>query len=184
LPFDPETTAKEEPSLVATGTTTTPDFLTRLSERLDTDEEKQSSTTSSLRRNLQSAGDDCDSAFMMCLSSDGCVDCFLELETKEIDWATVSKDTPCSDVTKFLIDNNHCRGIAKDRDAYDKFCETFDTCIDVGDADGGQNNNNNNNAPELNCNTLTSCEWEGMHAQWLGDGICHDGIGCYNSEGE
>ena len=34
----------------------------------------------------------------------------------------------------------------------------------------------------VNCTALETCEWEGMHKNWIGDGICHDNIhGCYNT---
>ena len=129
-------------------------------------------------RRLQGAGEDCDSAFMDCLKNDGCVDCFVELETKEIDWATVSAETPCGDVTKILFKEGHCKRMENNVDALAIFCETFDTCVAFEDEE------NNNSDSLVNCNALKTCDWEGKHDQFLGDGICHEGIGCYNSEGE
>ena len=35
----------------------------------------------------------------------------------------------------------------------------------------------------VDCGKLTSCDWEGMHPRFLGDGICNDKMGgCYNTE--
>jgi len=32
------------------------------------------------------------------------------------------------------------------------------------------------------CSDLTECDWEGMHPDFIGDGICHENLaGCYNS---
>ena len=33
--------------------------------------------------------------------------------------------------------------------------------------------------PNIDCDALTSCEWDGMHSYFIGDGVCHD-FGCYN----
>jgi hypothetical protein len=62
----------------------------------------------------------------------------------------------------------------------DLFCKTFDACV-IWDDD----NDDNDEIPDdgwVNCTALTSCEWEGMHKNWIGDGVCHDNMhGCYNT---
>ena len=133
-------------------------------------------------RNLQEGESECDAAFLNCLKSDACVNCFVELETKQIDWASVTAETPCQDVTKFLFAANHCTSMANDRSGQDIFCQTFDTCIDWEDDRGNGKKDDTN---RVKCSELKECKWDGMHEQFLGDGICHDKVeGCYNTAGE
>jgi hypothetical protein len=137
-------------------------------------------------RLLEDTGNEdlCDAAFLGCLQDDPCVDCFVELETKEIDWASVAPNTPCADVVKFLNAKDNCKSLASGAAvAAVPFCKTFDACVDWGDENG--NNSNSNNADQkIDCKALTDCEFPGIHAQFLGDGICHERAGgCYNSAG-
>ena len=138
-------------------------------------------TKQNLRRLQDNSNQACDSAFLDCLKADSCVNCFVELETKNIDWASVSEDTPCSDVTKFLFNKDHCKYMETDTAGRDTFCKTYDACVDWDEEDGA-NGKNADSGPD--CSTLTACKWDGMHEQFLGDGICHDRVGCYNTEGE
>lgn len=139
-------------------------------------------------RNLQSASEGetaCDGAFLSCLKSDACVNCFVELETKQIDWASVTSDTPCKDVTKFLFDANHCTSMKNDAAGQEVFCKTFDTCVDWDTDDSGNGKKDDSNKNRVKCSELKECKWEGMHEQFLGDGICHDKVeGCYNTASE
>jgi len=140
-------------------------------------------------RHLQGlqAQDACDASFVQCLPNAKCVDCFATLEMEAIDWTGVTPGTACPNVVSFLIQGGHCASLSGDSTATDLFCKTFDSCVIWNDEDdngadngGGQNNNNNNNF--INCTALTSCEWEGMHKNWVGDGVCHDNMdGCYNT---
>lgn len=138
----------------------------------------------SLRRSLEDKLEDtCDAAFLGCLKSDNCVDCFVELETKSIDWASVTKDTPCTDVVKFLYEKQHCLPLKADSAGQGTFCNTFDSCVDWGEDDKGDKDDPNKK--KIKCSELEECNWEGMHEQFIGDGICHDKVeGCYNSESE
>uniref|UniRef100_A0A7S3PDF9 LNR domain-containing protein n=1 Tax=Amphora coffeiformis TaxID=265554 RepID=A0A7S3PDF9_9STRA len=148
--------------------------------RLAGGEEFQTNTRNNLR-NLQRASEGesaCDAAFLDCLQSDTCVNCFVELETKQIDWASVTSETPCQDVTKFLFAANHCSSMKNDSVGQGTFCKTFDTCVDWSD-DGDKKKDDPN---RVKCSELTECKWDGMHEQFLGDGICHDKVeGCYNT---
>lgn len=107
----------------------------------------------------------------------------MELETKEIDWASVSPGTPCADVTKFLYEKDHCLPLKADPEGGAVFCKTFDDCVDWGS--DGENEADDPNKKRLKCSELTECKWDGMHEQFFGDGICHDQVdGCYNSASE
>ena len=122
----------------------------------------------------------CDSAFMGCLPNNKCVDCFSDLQTEEVDWASVSTDTDCLDVVKFLNDGGHCVSLKSDSAAKDVFCKTFDSCV-VWDDD--EDEDYENHEQYVNCAALASCEWDGMHPSFLGDGVCQDNVhGCYNTE--
>jgi hypothetical protein len=133
---------------------------------------------------LQAINEDlCDAAFLDCLKDDQCVDCFVELETKEIDWASVAPNTPCTNVVKFLNAKDNCKGLQSGAASADAFCKTFDACVDWGDE--SNDNGGNSNPDQIDCKTLTECEFPGMHSQFIGDGICHERAGgCYNSAGK
>uniref|UniRef100_A0A7S1UW17 LNR domain-containing protein n=1 Tax=Grammatophora oceanica TaxID=210454 RepID=A0A7S1UW17_9STRA len=126
----------------------------------------------------------CDSAFLSCLGSSKCVDCFGSLQTEGIDWASVTSSTPCQpDVVDFLLKGGHCKSLEGDNDAKASFCSTFNSCVvwDDDPPDAGRTIDGNSTA--LDCSTLTECKWDGYHMEFIGDGICHDNVvGCYNTE--
>ncbi|GKZ00759.1 hypothetical protein MPSEU_001027700 [Mayamaea pseudoterrestris] len=156
--------------------------------------QRSSSNNNHHLRSLESTSDTltCDAAFMNCLEVSQCVDCFLQLQTRDIDWASVTQDTPCSDVVSFLNNNQLCMNVKKSTASMDQFCQTFDSCVNWDDDDGYKNGDDENNSqrgsdddvqPYVDCSKLTKCEWEGFHPSFIGNGICNDGIyGCYNTE--
>lgn len=127
------------------------------------------------RRSLQGSDYLCDAAFLNCLWEDACTECFLEMELNDIDWASVSKDTPCDETLSYIYQKGHCKSLRGKKKAEDLFCDTFQTCImdEVDDGDAGD---------DIDCSSLTECDWEGIHASFIGDGVCHDLLdGCYNT---
>ena len=144
------------------------------------------------------AAQTCDAAFLRCILSPPCRTCFTSLQDNGIDWTNVVPDTPCADVLGFLVGGGHCLEVKNGgEDEKDAFCGAFDTCVvwdeetpGGGGTAGGNNNNNNgggakaggNDANATDCSKLTSCDWPGIHEQFLGDGVCHENMpGCYNS---
>ena len=124
----------------------------------------------------------CDAAFLDCLKSTQCTMCFSSLQTEGIDWASVTPDTPCKDVTTFLFDGGHCTSLKGDQASIDVFCSTFDSCV-VWDDDNDSSNKSGGNSTVIDCDTLTECQWPGFHSSFIGDGICHDAMGeCYNTK--
>ena len=126
----------------------------------------------------------CDQAFLHCLPSTNCVNCFMSLQTEGIDWASVTPETPCQDVTTFLFDGGHCQSLKGDQDSTKSFCNTFNACIVWDDVNGDDDkaDSNDNSTKPLDCSHLTTCDWDGIHSAWVGDGVCHDNIeGCYNT---
>jgi hypothetical protein len=129
----------------------------------------------------------CDAAFLNCLKVDKCARCFSNLEVEGIDWASVTPDTPCHDVTNFLFDGGHCSFMKGDNGATDSFCATFDSCVIWDDddwsegSDGMDPNSGADGNYTIDCDALEECDWPGIHTSFLGDGVCHDGMrGCYN----
>jgi hypothetical protein len=125
----------------------------------------------------------CDGAFIQCLPNAKCVDCFATLETENIDWTGVTPDTSCDDVVGFLTGGNHCKSLQTDGNAKDLFCGAFEACV-VWDqnGNGGFDDDDGVDPDWVDCSALTECEWEGMHENWVGDGVCHDNMhGCYNT---
>lgn len=110
------------------------------------------------------------------------------MRTKEIDWASVTPGAICDPtVLNILYAGNHCMSLQNDAASAAQFCKTFEVCIrweqlnPYNDDDNNNNADNNNNKP-LDCSTLRECKWNGIHEQFLGDGICHEAVqGCYNS---
>lgn len=140
-----------------------------------------------LHRNLQQGKQAaCDSSFVQCIPDAKCVDCFATLEMESIDWTGIAAGTACPDVVSFLIQGGHCNSLEGDQSATDLFCKTFDACViwNENDEDGADDDAVIPSQDEgwVNCTALTSCEWDGMHRNWIGDGVCHDNMhGCYNT---
>jgi hypothetical protein len=129
----------------------------------------------------------CDQAFMKCMPMSKCVSCFGTLQTEGIDWASVSPDTPCHDVVDFLFEGSYCLDMKGDNTAIDVFCSTYDVCVAwYEDAQGGGGKStdaDNSTGLDIDCSTLTTCYWDGIHPGWIGDGICHEKYpGCYNTQ--
>ena len=123
----------------------------------------------------------CDSAFMACLGKDHCVKCYTELNTKEIDWTSVSQDTECLDVMKVLYTQGHCLSLKNDKPGEDLFCSTFKTCITIPDTK--KKDDDKKEDTDVDCAKLTACDWPGFHPSFLGDGVCHENMGgCYNTK--
>ena len=131
------------------------------------------------KRQLQTP---CDVAFLNCLPNDDCLNCFEQLGAKDINWASVSSATPCSEVLTLLTGGGHCVGLPQSGKGKDLFCDTFNSCIVWNDDDSsGGNNPDPNKENDVDCDKLTKCEWEEMHRNFLADGICQR-FGCYNSK--
>jgi hypothetical protein len=128
-------------------------------------------------RRLQSP---CDFAFLSCLPNEDCLECFEQLGAKDINWAAVTTETSCSDVIDILVKSGHCVNLPNSGVGKDVFCDTFNSCI-VWDTTSGSSNDPNNDEDNIDCSKLESCEWDGIHPSFLGDGICQK-FGCYNSK--
>eukprot|EP00986_Skeletonema_menzelii_P004360 scaffold1472_cov157-Skeletonema_menzelii.AAC.4 len=127
----------------------------------------------------------CDTAFIKCVINSECRSCFNGMEENDIDWTNVVPDTPCQDVLGFLHVAGHCtdlRGVGNEN--VETFCGAFDSCVMWEDDDEEEiwDEEHPDDNEFMDCSKLTECKWEGMHDQFLGDGICHDTMpGCYNS---
>lgn len=133
-------------------------------------------------------GTTCDAAFMNCMDEALCVDCFLQLQTRDVDWASVTPFTPCEDVLTFLNQKDLCVNLKRNTESLQQFCSTFDSCVswqddDVARGDDRVDSTDDATLPYVDCSKLTKCDWEGFHPSFIGNGICNDGLyGCYNTE--
>lgn len=140
-------------------------------------------------RNLQAnAATPCDASFLSCMTVAECVSCFMEMQINDIDWATVTQGTPCSDVVDVLVQKGHCTNLKSNANGMDQFCKTFSSCV-VWDDDtftpGKKNDDNgefrfDDDGWFVDCSSLTECNWEGYHPSFIGNGICND-YACYNT---
>lgn len=129
-------------------------------------------------RKLQSP---CDFAFLSCLPNNDCLDCFEQLGSKDINWAAVTPETPCSEILDILTKSGHCVNLPKSGVGKDLFCDTFNSCVAWDPSDSNGSAVDPNEEEHVDCEKLTECEWKGMHNSFLGDGICQR-FGCYNSK--
>ncbi len=130
----------------------------------------------------------CDAAFIKCIPDNECLECFSTLEMNAIDWTGVTPGTACADVVTFLTDGGHCTSLKNDAPSQAVFCQTFDACVIWNDDDDSNMVDDDDSVGPgggggwVNCTALTECEWEGMHKNWIGDGVCHSNMhGCYNT---
>ena len=131
----------------------------------------------------------CDAKFIYCLNNSRCISCFQTLAVEDIDWTGIARGTSCSDVIQFLTDGGHCTSLVGDVDASQTFCTTFDACVVWTDDDDFYNYDDaiepdrpGKDDNTIDCASLTECDWEGIHKNWVGDGVCHDNLdGCYNT---
>ena len=124
----------------------------------------------------------CDIAFMECLGHPKCTACFKSMETQNIDWSIVAPKSACDDVLDALIAKaGFCDDLRVDTPERKTFCNTFDSCV-IWKDDDDSNLSDDDDKGEIDCDSLTSCEFDGMKPSYIGDGVCHEFIGgCYNS---
>eukprot|EP00591_Stephanopyxis_turris_P002083 CAMPEP_0195523864 /NCGR_PEP_ID=MMETSP0794_2-20130614/23321_1 /TAXON_ID=515487 /ORGANISM="Stephanopyxis turris, Strain CCMP 815" /LENGTH=694 /DNA_ID=CAMNT_0040653953 /DNA_START=228 /DNA_END=2312 /DNA_ORIENTATION=- len=96
--------------------------------------------------------------------------------------------TPCSEVVVLLSGNGVCGSLLDHPEDKDLFCKTFNSCIllddyddDIDDDDGDSMDDDDFADEVVDCSKLTRCKWDGMHENFLGDGICQKN-GCYNTK--
>eukprot|EP00555_Chaetoceros_dichaeta_P014070 CAMPEP_0198275572 /NCGR_PEP_ID=MMETSP1447-20131203/64846_1 /TAXON_ID=420782 /ORGANISM="Chaetoceros dichaeta, Strain CCMP1751" /LENGTH=847 /DNA_ID=CAMNT_0043970455 /DNA_START=137 /DNA_END=2680 /DNA_ORIENTATION=- len=125
----------------------------------------------------------CDVSFVNCLSNEGCSACFQSMTKNKIDWATMAYGTECDAVINPLVDKSICDASLKtDVEGKAAFCSTMKTCAVQPDADLPNEDDIPDEAPLVDCDALTSCNWEGFKSGLIGDGACHEWIdGCYNT---
>ena len=110
------------------------------------------------------------------------------MREQSVDWTNVVPDTPCVDVLGFLHSAGHCTDLKGVGSAdVETFCGAFDSCVmwedDNKEKTWDESHPKDMSDDYMDCSKLTECKWEGMHEQFLGDGICHDSMpGCYNSK--
>jgi hypothetical protein len=146
--------------------------------------------------NVKTSGRTCDVQFMECLGHAKCVACFQDFEKQDIDWSIIAPNMPCDNVLNVVVSKNGlCSNLMNDNVERNVFCQTFDSCViwkqdnsDTKTPDNGddvfQNDDKEDNMDgEIDCDSLSSCDWKGMKHGYIGDGICHDFIdGCYNTK--
>eukprot|EP00554_Chaetoceros_debilis_P001716 CAMPEP_0194085068 /NCGR_PEP_ID=MMETSP0149-20130528/16204_1 /TAXON_ID=122233 /ORGANISM="Chaetoceros debilis, Strain MM31A-1" /LENGTH=889 /DNA_ID=CAMNT_0038767871 /DNA_START=1 /DNA_END=2670 /DNA_ORIENTATION=- len=127
---------------------------------------------------------ECDVQFMACIQSDSCTQCFADMTEKKVDWSIIAPNTPCDNVLNALTNQGICTGLIKPEAAvdHDTFCKTFDSCIiwNEGDNDD-EEQDDKKEEDKIDCDALTSCDFDGYKESYIGDGICNEPLrGCYN----
>jgi len=142
-------------------------------------EEEEKKRMQAAQENQNDEDENCDMAFFNCLSSSPCFDCFMEMKEKDVDWTGVSQDTKCETVTDSLAKAGLCASLGTGENR-NLFCDAFQACVYFDDTDDDQYEDDDG---WMDCSALTECNWPGIHASFVGDGVCHDNYGnsCYNS---
>jgi len=159
-------------------------LLTAIRDDQDHDQDQNQAESQAQRamQFMKDGNESCDAAFVQCLPNAKCTGCFEDMATADIDWAGVVPGIACEDVLTFLLDAGQCKSLQGDRIAASVFCRAFTGCV-IWDDDDIVDDDDDANDNKIDCSALTECKWEGMHTNWLGDGVCHDNMeGCYNTE--
>jgi len=135
------------------------------------------------RRRTQADGNDepvmCDAALGQCMGEVECLKCFTDLKENEVNWASVTSGLPCEDALKTMYDAGHCTALQNLPKAESAFCVAFNACIRSQETT--PSNPSKNATAAIDCDKLETCDFPGIHKQFLGDGICNDKLpGCYN----
>ena len=117
-----------------------------------------------------------------CTDYENCFSCFDELTNKDIDWATLPDQLDCQSILIVMKSGNHCiQLVDTDMDGQKVFCNAITACVNPNREH--HESMIGPNVTNLDCSKLLSCDFDGIHKQFLGDGICHENLpGCYNSE--
>ena len=114
-----------------------------------------------------------------CKSGSECMTCIRELKDNNVNWATVNRnDLSCNNVVDHLFNAGYCTSLRGNDVKIGQFCNVLNVCLP-------QNAQDQETLEEdtIDCSSLTSCDFDGFRASYIGDGICHDSLpGCYNTE--
>jgi len=132
----------------------------------------------------------CELTLLDCISNTECAACFHNMGEKDIDFTTLAHGTDCDEVIKPLVDKDICSAnLMSDKEGEAAFCRTIDSCAVSNsnipyyyDDDEENNDDEKEEDDRIDCDALTSCDWQGFKAGLVGDGACHeDYYGCYNT---
>jgi len=124
-----------------------------------------------------------DAKLFSCRYIDGCFECLNELINEE-KVLYLSANIPCNDLLASLHDNDLCSKVTI-LSTENLVCDILKSIPDEDEDDfddDEEDYEDDDNDNLVDCESLTSCYWDGMHKGYLGDGTCHehsDG-GCYN----
>jgi len=130
---------------------------------------------------------------LTCKYIDGCFECLNQLINEE-KVLNLSSNIPCNDLMASLHDNDLCSkvkilstellvcDILNSVPTSDDEDDDYNDDDDYDDDNNDDDDNEDDDYVDEDCEALTSCDWEGMHKGYLGDGICHEHVngGCYN----
>jgi hypothetical protein len=133
----------------------------------------------------------CASAFVSCEKSVSCNNCIQSQVDTDILFG-ISSTTKCDTIVTSLQRKKLCTDISNDLDM-SIFCSVFSLCTQHNSQAQQQQNQSQSSQQqqqeekdyeeEIDCSTLTECNWPGFKPNYIGDGVCNEytANSCYNT---
>ena len=105
----------------------------------------------------------CEDSFFACIADAQCEGCVNELESSDLDLLSLASDETCQDVTGILHELELCLDLVG-AGSLDLFCDMFDDC----EQEAVEDDDEREPEGDLDCDTLTECDWEGIRSEVIG----------------
>ncbi|GMI18123.1 hypothetical protein TrLO_g1545 [Triparma laevis f. longispina] len=133
-------------------------------------------------RSLPILNDACEQSFVSCAADTQCMRCLSEVFDQSLDLYDLSEGDTCANMFDALQSAGACDNLIA-ATSRDLFCTQFLDCQSEGNFD---DDTNPDPAGEIDCSTLTECNWNGFREEFISDGVCDHwtagGNNCYNTE--
>mmetsp|Transcript_24580 Transcript_24580/g.46191 ORF Transcript_24580/g.46191 Transcript_24580/m.46191 type:complete len:749 (+) Transcript_24580:23-2269(+) len=137
-------------------------------------------------RSLPILNDACEQSFVHCAGDEQCMQCLSEIFDENMDLYELAPESSdqqsCDAIFTALDDAGVCDNLVA-ANSKELFCTQFLDCVNEGEYDDDEETDP---AGEIDCSTLTECEWNGFREEFIGDGVCDHwtagGNNCYNTE--
>ena len=123
-------------------------------------------------RSLPILNDACEQSFVHCAGDEQCMQCLSEIFDEDMDLYELAPETSdqqsCDAIFTALDDAGVCDNLVA-ANSKELFCTQFLDCVNEGEYDDDEETDP---AGEIDCSTLTECEWNGFREEFIGDGVC------------